>query len=190
MFLAAGLGFWRLALFHLCAHALFRGWQFLTAPSLMHWIAGTPARPIHPLPARSRLLYVAALHRFWLENLGDWLVTRPVLGLAYDLHSFDRQIVEPAFGLPAPPTASNSQSGQQGGSDPEVLRVSGLPGLAVRALANALHWFEEKLVLQGAGQNMIVLGRRLGARLNQVEDLLNQPRYLVLIIFATLLAVF
>lgn len=187
MFLAAGLGCWRLALFHLCGHALFRGWQFLAAPSLMHWIVGTPARPVHPLLGRHRLLYVAVLQRLWLENLGDWLVTKPVSGLANDLHSFDRQIVAPAFGLPAQAAAYPAANRH---SDPEILRVSGLPGLAVRALAEALHWFEEKLVLQGVGQDMVVLGRRLGRFLNHIEGLLNQPRYLVLIIFATLLAVF
>jgi len=193
MFLAAGLGFWRLALFHLCAHALFRGYQFLAAPSLMHQIAGTPARAVHPLLGRRRYLYVAALHRFWLENLGDWLVTKPTRGLAYDLHSFERQMVEPAFGLPA--AASNRQVWQRDengkwGSDPEILRVSGLPGWLIRAIANSLHWFEEKLVLQGAGPNLLVLGRRLGRLLNHIESLLNQPRYLLLILFATLLAVF
>jgi len=163
MFFAAGLGFWQWALWHLCCHAVFRGWQFLAAPSLMHRIAGAPARPVHPWLGRSRLLYVAALQRFWLENLGDWLVAGPAQRLACDLEAFDRQIVEPAFGL---------------------------PGLAVRALANALHWFEEKLVLQGVGQNLVSQGRRLGVRLKHVEILLSQPRYLVVFILASLLAVF
>jgi hypothetical protein len=36
---------------------------------------------------------------------------------------------------------------------------------------------------------MIVWGRSLGVRLNHIEDLLNQPRYLTVFILATLLAV-
>jgi len=199
MFFTAGLGGWGLALFHLCAHGLFRGYQFLAAPSLMHQIADAPARPVHPLPARSRRLYVAVLNRFWLENLGDWLVTKPVSGLAHDLHTFERQIVEPAFGLPATAEDASQIQDRRKGWDrrgvnpspaPEILRVSGLPGWLLRSLANALHWFEEKLVLQGAGGKLTVLGRKLGHTLNHVEGLLNQPRYLALIIFATLLAVF
>ena len=40
MFLECGLGFWQLAGWHLCAHAVVRGYQFLTAPSLMHNMQG------------------------------------------------------------------------------------------------------------------------------------------------------
>jgi len=193
MFFAAGLGFWHWALWHLCAHAVFRGHQFLTAPALMHAIAGSPPRRPHPWLGRNRLLYMAAMQRFWLEPLSDWLVLKPAQRLADDLNAFDRQIVEPAFGLPAPAAElAGGGAGEPGrpAGDPEVLRVSGLAGWAVRALANALHWFEEKLVLQGASQNMAVWGRRLGVRLNHIEDLLNQPRFLVVFILATLLAVF
>lgn len=196
MFFAAGLGFWRFALWHLCCHAVFRGYQFLAAPSLMHKIKDSPLRPVHPLLSRSRLLYLAALQRFWLEDLGDWLLTRPAQKLAEDLQAFDQQIVEPAFGLPAkavsiPGAEAERQRRRDGvATDPEILRVSGLPGALLRTLANASHWFEDKLVLQGVGQNLLTQGRKLGIRLNQVEDLLNQPRYLVVFILATLLAVF
>jgi len=190
MFFAAGLGFWQWAFWHLCAHAVLRGYQFLCAPALMHAVAGHPPRPVHPWLGRRRLLYMAALQRFWLEDLGDWLVVKPTQRLAADLNAFDRQIVEPAFGLPAPALALPGTAARPPSGDPEVLRVSGLAGLALRALANALHWFEEKLVLQGNGQNLAGLGRRLGARLNHIENLLNQPRFLVVFILATLLAVF
>jgi NADH:ubiquinone oxidoreductase subunit 5 (subunit L)/multisubunit Na+/H+ antiporter MnhA subunit len=182
MFFAAGLGFWQWALWHLCAHAVFRCLQFLAAPSLMHQIAGAPPRPVPPWLARRRWLYLAALRRLWLEDLGEVLLARPVRRLADDANAFDRHIVEPAFGLPAP------SAGLGGG--PEILRVSGLAGHSVRGLADALHWFEERLVLQGTGRNLAGLGRRLGARLNHIEDLLNQPRFLVVFILATLLAVF
>ena len=198
MFFAAGMGYWRLALWHLCAHAVFRGYQFLTAPSLMHDVIGLPQRPVRSWLGRWRILYVAALQRFWLENLADRLLVKPVQGLSADFQYFDRKLVNPIFGQPSASVsvpddlaqAENKRLMEQTGSDPDVLRVSGLPGFAVSACANALHWFEEKLVLQSVGQNMIVMGRRLGTRLNRIEDLLNQPRYLVVFILATLLAVF
>jgi len=198
IFLAAGLGFWRVALCQLCAHALFRGYQFLASPSLMHGIIGISQRPVHPWFGRSRFLYVAALQRLWLENLGDRLAIWPVEGMASDFNSFDRQVVEPVFGLPAPMASvpaslAKAEAKRRTGNtdaDPEILRVSGFPGLLVRACANALYWFEEKLVLQSVGQDMIGLGRRLGVRLNHIEALLNQPRYLIFFILATLLAVF
>ena len=197
MFLAAGLGFWRLALFHLCAHALFRGYQFLASPSLMHGVIGISQRPATPWLGKHRLLYLAALQRLWLENIGDQLVVKPVQQLGADLNAFDHQVIDPVFGLPAPMANLSIQStvGFKGGEgsgivDPEVLRVSGLFGLLMRTSANASYWFEEKLVLQGLGPNMLLWGRRLGTRLNEFERMLNQPRYLIVFILATLLAVF
>ncbi len=198
MFLAAGLGFWHLALFHLCAHAIFRGYQFLASPSLMHGVMGVPQRIVHPWLGKNRFLHLAALQRLWLEALGDRLLVKPVMALASDLNSFDQQVVDPVFGLPAPmasPTNILDRGGACGkeGSrlvDPDVIRVSGFPGYIVSVCANALHWIEEKLVLQGVGLNMIYFGRRLGVRLNDIETMLNQPRYLIVFILATLLAVF
>lgn len=191
MFLWSGLGLWNLALIHLCSHAIFRGYQFLSAPSFMHWVKDLPARPVHPLLRRQAWLYTAVLQRFWLEPIGDRLVTRPALGLAYDLHNFDRKIIEPAFGEATPPIsplASAAKNRPQLAQ--ETLRVSGIFGGLLKSTANLLHWFEEKLVLQSVGHNLFALGRRIGKGLNYFESLLNQPRYLVLIVLASLLATF
>ena len=197
MFFAAGLGFWRLALCHLCAHAIVRGYQFLSAPALMHGIIGIPQRPVHPWLGQSRWLYVAVLQRGWLEQAGDRVTVKPMQELAADLNFFDHQVLEPGFGLPAPPASvpgflARADKERQYGrtmTDPEVLRVSGLPGLLLRTCANGLYWFEEKLVLQTVGQRLIVSGRKLGVRLNHVEALLNQPRYLIIFLLASLLMV-
>ena len=177
MFLEAGLGFWNLALWHLCAHAVFRGYQFLTAPSLMHQIVGSPARALPERLARQHGLYLASLQRFWLEELGDRLVVTPIRRLGGDLQAFDSRIIEKAFGEPT-------------ADDRDVTRASGLTGRLVWRLALALHWFEYRLVLGGLGQELLDAGRRLGVRLNTVEELLNRPRYLVAFILATLLTVF
>ena len=45
-------------------------------------------------------------------------------------------------------------------------------------------------MLQGGGGKLLGLGRRLGVRLKRFEDRLGQPRFLVVFILATLLAVF
>jgi NADH-quinone oxidoreductase subunit L len=42
MFLACGLGAYPLAVFHLAAHAYFKGYQFITAPSILHLLHGGP----------------------------------------------------------------------------------------------------------------------------------------------------
>jgi NADH-quinone oxidoreductase subunit L len=42
MFLACGLGAYPVAVFHLAAHAYFKGYQFITAPSILHMLHGGP----------------------------------------------------------------------------------------------------------------------------------------------------
>ncbi|MBS1211391.1 MAG: NADH/Ubiquinone/plastoquinone [Proteobacteria bacterium] len=189
MFLEAGLGYWQLALWHLCAHAVVRGYQFLSAPSLMHRILGQPTRPVSAWLGQRRWLYLAALQRLWLEPLGDWLVVKPVLRLSRDASLFDGQVLDRFWGPPLPAIQRESTTGQTTATDPTVIRASGLFGRAVAALATLLFWFEDRLVLQGVGQKLVDAGRRLGVRLNRLETLLNEPRYLVLFIAATLLAV-
>jgi NADH:ubiquinone oxidoreductase subunit 5 (subunit L)/multisubunit Na+/H+ antiporter MnhA subunit len=183
MFLEAGMGLWQLVWWHLAAHAGVRTYQFLTAPSLMHQTLGIPPRPVPAWFGQFRFLYLASLQRLWIEPLGDRFAARPIADVGRDLHVLETQFVEPAFGLPTP----------QGDTQPthaSVLQASGLAGSLVSKLSDWLYWFEEKLVLQGLGQNMLNSGRRLGASLNRFEELLNQPRYLVILIIATLMFVF
>lgn len=196
MFLECGLGFWTLAAFHLGAHAVVRGYQFLTAPSLMHRIAAGPARPLPRPIAGQRGLYLAALQRFWLEELGDYVAVRPTQRFAADFHAFDRRVVDPLVGLSAPAVQGLSSLAeweeQRLGADLASRngrrRVGGLLGMLVHGTAAALHWFEERLVLAGLGQSLVTHGRRLGARLNFIEAGLTRPRYLVLLVVFTLLA--
>ncbi|MGZ5526843.1 MAG: NADH-quinone oxidoreductase subunit 5 family protein, partial [Methylomonas sp.] len=95
MFLECGLGFWQLAIWHLCAHAVVRGYQFLTAPSLMHNVRGlrNDAPWLRFLGVAPRWVYVASLQRFWLDQITDWALVKPVRGLAHDLSYFDDHIV-------------------------------------------------------------------------------------------------
>jgi len=189
MFLEAGLGWWNLALWHLCSHAVFRVYQFLTAPSLMHQIVGSPNRSVPARVAQQRWLYVASLQRFWLENLGDWLVVKPLQRLGSDLSLFDHQVVHSAAGLPVGSSIEEGSEREPGSADPDVIRVSGLAGRCIAIMANLLHWFEDRLVLKGVGEELLLAGRRLGVRLNRFEALLNEPRYLIVFIIASLLTV-
>lgn len=196
MFLAAGMGYWELTRWYLCAHAIFRGYQFLVSPSIIQHLAQTSSRSIHPWLARSRSLYAAAQERFWLENFTDWLLVRPIERLGKDFQTFDHQIVDRFFGLGDATfgglTSLADLDSHRGLArpDPDVTRVSGLPGLWLRGVAQSLHWFEDRLVLQGVGLTLVAQGKQLGARLHHVEDLLSETRFLVLFIVATFLAVF
>jgi len=100
MFLECGLGFWQLAGWHLCAHAVVRGYLFLTAPSLMHNMQGLSVASLKSkIPAWR---YVASVQRFWLDPITDWALVKPVRGLAHDLSYFDDHIVDRVMGGAAP----------------------------------------------------------------------------------------
>ena len=101
LFLECGLGFWQLAKWHLCAHAVFRTYQFLSAPQLMHAVHNNPVRSVSPKLASLRWLYSASLHRFWLEQISDWALVKPVRRLASDMCYFDDHIVGRLMGAAA-----------------------------------------------------------------------------------------
>ncbi|MBN9127629.1 MAG: hypothetical protein J0I90_08630 [Nitrosospira sp.] len=102
MFLECGLGLWELASWHLCAHAVVRGYQVLSAPSLMHYILGNPIRPVGREIAGMRWLYTASLQRFWMDQVTDWFLVKPVRRLSHDLAYFDDHVVDRAMGIPLP----------------------------------------------------------------------------------------
>jgi NADH:ubiquinone oxidoreductase subunit 5 (subunit L)/multisubunit Na+/H+ antiporter MnhA subunit len=197
MFMECGLGFWQLAGWHLCAHAVVRGYQFLTAPSLMHNVRNlgrnSPPRNIPPW------IYVASLQRFWLDPVTDWALVKPVRGLAHDLSYFDDHIVEGFMGTPAPAIQAISSLAQleeqligarlDSKSD-NFAQGSGLAGKLTELTAAILHWFEDRFVLRGIGKDAIHYGRRLGHFANMFEHTVLRPRYLVLFVFITLLVAF
>jgi len=91
IFAECGAGMNELAIWHLTAHAIWRYYQLLSAPGYMQSLAGVTHHPIPHLVARHTWLYSVALHRFWLDELGDYLIVRPTLAIARDAHNFDLQ---------------------------------------------------------------------------------------------------
>jgi NADH:ubiquinone oxidoreductase subunit 5 (subunit L)/multisubunit Na+/H+ antiporter MnhA subunit len=199
MFLECGLGFWQLAAWHLCAHAVVRGYQFLTAPSLMHNVLGNPIQPVTAFVAGLRWAYVASIQRFWLDQITDWALVKPVRGLAHDLSYFDEHIIDRMMGAPAPAIRAISTLAQleeqvigahlDSESD-KFAQGSGLAGKLTELMAALLHWFEDRFVLRGIGKNAIDYGRRLGHIANRFEQTVLRPRYLVLFVCITLLVAF
>lgn len=180
MFLACGLGWFDWALLHLLLHAALRSWQFLAAPSFMH-DAPPQARPALPALLRGQRMYTAALNRFWLEPLGDWLISRPTQGLARDAHAFDAHVLSRIVGLP--PDRHEAER------DP-VIRGHGLAGAMLLRVGARLADFERHLVLRegGAGPMRRALAS-LGAALVAFEGLLERPRYLLLLLMATVVVI-
>ena len=179
MFLACGLGWFEFAAWHAALHTIWRAWQFLASPSYMHLLsAPTPAAPAwlqrHPR------LYTAALQRFWLEPLADRLLTRSTQALARDARALDENVISRMVGLPA------SQRAAALLGDKTVIAGQGLAGRTLAWVADQFDRFEQHLVLQGGGGKLGAGLHRLGQMFKQVENLLEQPRYLLLMVMVTL----
>jgi NADH:ubiquinone oxidoreductase subunit 5 (subunit L)/multisubunit Na+/H+ antiporter MnhA subunit len=198
MFLECGLGWFSFAAWHLAAHAAWRAYQFLSAPGLMH-LMGRPNRPVPRWLQHRRWLYTASLQRFWLDNIANWLLIKPVRYLARDIQSFDQQVVNRLVGLPGSASAVSSlaqweqfkvgEAGRVVGDSGDVGRGRGVAGRLMEGIAVLLQWFEEHLVLKGGDEGIFNLIQRLGRNLEKVELLLSQPRYLFLLILITFIVI-
>jgi len=194
MFLECGLGWFDLAAWHLALHAVWRAYQFLHAPALLH-LARRPARPAPAWLRRQPKLYAAAMHRFWLDPMADWLLLRSTRALAQDLQDFDHRVVNRIVGLPDQADAVVSlaqwEAQQQGRAavNGGVGRGRGMIGRSMQRLAAVLNWFEEHLVLRGGGEGLKRAIELIGGYLVQMEQLLSQPRYLLLMVMATFVVI-
>jgi NADH:ubiquinone oxidoreductase subunit 5 (subunit L)/multisubunit Na+/H+ antiporter MnhA subunit len=189
MFLAIGLGFFEVAAWHMVLHAVWRAYQFLASPSYMH-LVNAPAAPPPASLARCQHLYTAALQRFWLEGLADKFLVRPTVALSRDLRAFDDGFVSRLVGLPEQARAAAIlEQGGGTGRDDDVAKAHGLAGNFMAWLAERLHRFEIRLVLQPGGGIFANLLQRLGEQLLAVETLLERPRYLLLLVMATLVVI-
>ena len=180
MFVEIGLGWTTLATFHLCLHAGWRAWQFLLAPS---WLMLTRDRP-EPPPAwlvNNQWLYTAALQRFWLDRLAVILFVLPTEAIARDVRSFEQHFVDPLIGRPGEGQAVDAQR--------PLVQADGLPGRALAQLADLLQRLENRLLLRGRGGSAERLMRQAGSYLHTLENLLEQPRYLMMAVMATFVVI-
>lgn len=189
MFFACGVGWFTLAAWHMGLHAAWRAFQFLTSPSYMHLIDGA-TRAAPAWLCNRQPLYTAALQRFWLEPLGDWLLVRPIHQMARDVRNLDDNVVSRLVGLPesAGVPAFLSASCEEMDRD-QVVQGSGLAGSLLEWVALKLHHFESRLLLQDGDSRLNRMLKRIGAYLLAAEGLLSQPRYLLLLIMATLVVI-
>jgi len=195
MLIWIGMGWFELAAWHLVLHAMWRAYQFLSSPAMMHMVS-RPARPVPAWLARMRWLHTAALQRFWLDPLANWLLVRPTISLARDVQDFDEQVVSRVVGLPTQASAISSvqhwearKHGAVVSDQGDIGQARGMLGHLMESLASALYWFEDRLVLKGGGEGLITMIERLGIYANHIERLLSQPRYLLLLIMATFIVI-
>jgi NADH:ubiquinone oxidoreductase subunit 5 (subunit L)/multisubunit Na+/H+ antiporter MnhA subunit len=182
MFIEIGLGWYELASWHLMAHASWRALQFLSAPSML-MLVEEAAKPVPAWLRKRRWLYNAALQRFWLDDVSDGLLLRPTESLAREVERFDATVVNRMVGHDSSGVVSSAES--KGG----IGTARGLLGRGMEWLATNLEWLEENLILRGGGEGLMGLIARIGKQAQLIEKLLEQPRYLWLMIMATLVVV-
>ena len=178
MVLACGLGWFALAQGYLLLHALWRGYQFLMAPSYLLLAPSQPA----PLPrwlATNTFLYTAALQRFWIDRVAHGLLTRPTLSLGRDVREFDDRVLDRLIGAPR----------EQALGVGSPVQGNGVAGRTLLRISDLLQQFETRLVLEGEGGAMARALQRVGAALKAIEALLEQPRYLMLMVMATFVVI-
>lgn len=192
MFLFCGLGWFELATWYLVAHAIWRAFQFLSAPAHMQMM-NSPTRPVATWLKRHPRIFSAALQRFWLDHIADWLLARPTTEFAADIHSFDELVVNRVVGLSGSSGAITSlaqhQEQQQFGATNNIGTGRGAMGRILQWMASKLYWFEERLVLRGGGEGLLKGINFLGRYIQQIEQLLSSPRYLLLLIMATFVVI-
>ena len=62
-------------------------------------------------------------------------------------------------------------------------------GNLLQWIASSLYWFEERLVLRSGGEGLLKGINFLGRYIQQIENLLSNPRYLLLLIMATFVVI-
>ncbi len=201
MFFSCGMGWFEFASWHLVLHAIWRAYQFLHAPAMMHLMERN-TRPVHPILTRQGWLYTASLQRFWLDPIADWLLVHPIERMAHDTERFDEKVINRIVGLPEQTNAIASIADWELQKDhhaddvnphsnnkEQVSRAQGFAGKLMQGLADMLFWFEEHLVLKSGGEGLLKLLNIIGHYLLQIEVLLSQPRYLILLIMATFVVI-
>jgi NADH:ubiquinone oxidoreductase subunit 5 (subunit L)/multisubunit Na+/H+ antiporter MnhA subunit len=183
MFLACGLGFFGLAAWHLALHAAWRAYQFLLAPSYMHLVAGA-ARPVPRWLAARPWLYTAAVQGFWIEPLARSLLARPTVALGRDMRSLDERVIDRLVGVPREDQADDVREV----SADELIRGHGVAGRVLFQVADRLLRLEARLLLSGSGALQQHL-RHAGKYMEALELMLEQPRYLMLMVMATFVVI-
>jgi len=167
-------------------HAIWRAYQFLSAPSQLHQMTQS-TRPASPIIQRWQWLYTASIKRFWLDSLASWLIVKPLKQLSRDARHFDETVVARIVGLPA--QASEVTSNDPAESRKHVGFGRGMAGKLMQHLATALAWFEEHLVMKSTGSGLHTMIQHLGQYVLHIENLLSQPRYLIILIIATFVVI-
>lgn len=194
MMIWIGLGWFDLALGHLVVHAIWRTYQFLHAPSYLQQVQST-AKPVPNWLIKQRWLYTAALQRFWLDGMTDWLLCKPTHALSKEIMVFDEDVVARITGKFSDTNKVSSLSRweeQQQGKftvRDEVESVNGILGRLMHFTASILSSFEERWILRAGDDGLLKGINELGKQFEIIDRLLTKPRYIIVLIMITFVVV-
>ena len=122
---------------------------------------------------------------------------RPTQQLARDVRNLDDNIVSRLVGMPESAVvpafivASGAEmvTGKEELNREQAVRGSGLAGALLEWVAQKLHAFESRLLFQGNDSRLSRIIALIGEYLLAVEGLLTQPRYMMMLVMATLVVI-
>ncbi len=171
MLLFIGLDWFTLASWYLVLHASWRAFQFLHAPSLMH-MADQVVSPAGNWLSKRTWLYTLALQRFWLDHFANWAIISPTKTMAYDAHLFEENYISHLLGR-----TQLSMSDKQSRT-----ATAGLIGHLFEKIASFFEWIEESYILKSSGEGLLNIIQKVGKYLIDIEELINKPRYLMVLV--------
>lgn len=136
MVVFVGFGLTRIALVHLCAHAIVRTWQLLRAPNIFREatdihaaLSATGPAPVLSRPARSLFLYRAALARFSIDSLTERYLLYPLIALGRLLENFERRLDARLCGFsePLPVAEAPPDEAYESAEVPELTKAKPAP---------------------------------------------------------------
>jgi NADH:ubiquinone oxidoreductase subunit 5 (subunit L)/multisubunit Na+/H+ antiporter MnhA subunit len=192
MLVEISLGWYTFAAFHMGLHAVWRAYQFLHSPSFLQQTGWEPARAAPLWLRKHPWLYTAALQRLWLVPLENWLLVRPTQALAHEVQTLDSLFIDRLTGTPSHSNMlsnlADMQAFQQGKLrlESSIGKGSGVLGKLMQWVAEHFEWLEDRLLLKKGGGKLADDMQQVGTYLDLIEELLSQPRYLILVIAVTL----
>jgi len=194
MLIEIAFGFTTLALAHLVIHAIWRSYQFLHAPSFLHQITQVP-RPAPQWLQKRTWLYTAALQRFWLDPLTNYLFVAPAHAVSQDAQVFEDKVITRFTGKLSYDHMITSlavweQRKAEQSAPNDIGKGYGFLGQLMETVASFSQWLEEKLLFhtkdKQKGRDRL---RKMTDYVESIELLFMQPRYLVLFIVITFVMV-
>ncbi len=183
MLLFIGLDWFSLAAWYLILHASWRAFQFLHAPSLMHMAEQTVTPAKRWITSRP-WLFTLSIQRFWLDHFSNWAIVSPIKTMAHDAHWFEENYISHILGKTQHTISEKNVQLQLSG-----LAHAGLVGFVFEKLASLSEWLEESLILKSSGEGLINMIQKMGNYLVGIEELLNKPRYLMIVVCITFIII-